>query len=311
MKEQQETRYSLDSGCDSTSEKVKITIKEEEPLMFLTTKNDNESVYSANSAATTITTSSTYRKKPSTMFSSVKQFISSSKKSIYPEQEPSRLKRHTPSTISFGSLFSRNKQQLENEASTGSSLFSLSPPNQPATFGYSSSSDDTNRASAWHRSKRRNSVVDLASRFLSNKKDDYKLDSQEEEEEEEDDEEESIFKFETHAGHSQLEIQVHQEEDSVGTLLFGKDVDHLEFLQHEATKSESLLSTKHEHLQQRQRAKSCLVKITTFWRIAKKKKKKKKRGGRKINFFSFFLLFSRRKAVKHPCYITWQAMIIR
>jgi hypothetical protein len=264
MKEQQETRYSLDSGCDSTSEKVKITIKEE-PLMFLTTKNDNESVYSANSAATTVTTSSNYRKKPSAMFSSVKQFISSSKKSIYPEQEPSRLKRHTPSTISFGSLFSRNKQQLENEASTGSSLFSLSPPNQPATFGYSSSSDDTNRASAWHRSKRRNSVVDLASRFLNNKKDDYKLDSQEEEEEEEDDdEEEGIFKFETHAGHSQLEIQVHQEEDSVGTLLFGKDVDHLEFLQHEATKSENLLSTKHEHLQKLQPQKFFLLKIKTF-----------------------------------------------
>lgn len=202
-------RYSHDSACDSTGDESNTSYFK---------ARDDASIYSTNSTTSSMfSTSSRMSKIPNAVKSSVKYLVRRNKNrsnetsTTDHETFSSKLKR---TTINF-SLFSRNKPQEIIPTSTASSTL------------FQQQSKDSEIIKA----KRRNSVVNLASRFLVNNNNDKKKD----------------------------------ENVVVGSLLFGKQVDDLEFMVHEEqpttesdSKSEKLSrKPKKEEPWTRQRAKSC------------------------------------------------------
>jgi hypothetical protein len=192
---------------------------------------DDESIHSTRSTTSSMfSTSSRMSRIPNAVKSSLKQLVR--RNGGGGETLSSKLKRHTSTSINFSHLLSRNnnKQDIIVPTSTASSTL----------FGYHNKQVE-------EKSKRRNSVVNLVpSRFLYKRNDSsgsitsnlnqLKVEQEEEEEEEEED---------------------------VGKLLFGKQVDDLEFFiseeQQSDSKSEKVFQTKKEEPWIRQRAKSCQV----------------------------------------------------
>lgn len=193
-------RNSHDSACEESMQQ----------------KEDAESIYSTRSTSSSMfSTSSRLSKIPNAVKSSVKYLVRRKKKDETEETLGAKLKRHTITNI----FSSRHKRQQDEIIPTTTSSSTL--------FGYKSSSD-------LNKSKRRNSVVNLASRFL----------------------------YKSSVSTSTLKEEV-PEDQNVGEMLFGKQVDDLEiFVHHESdSKSEKVIKVKKQEPWVRQRAKSCQVNI--------------------------------------------------
>ncbi|KAI9345430.1 hypothetical protein BD770DRAFT_185872 [Pilaira anomala] len=193
-------RYSQDSACDDT--------KLHKP------KRDDASIYSNRSNTSSMfSTSSRMSKIPNAVKSSVKFLVRRKKEEETTSIEPIKTttKRHT--TLNFGNLFhSRHKHQIKEQE-------------EPTTILV----DDI-------KSKRRNSVVNLASRLIYNKR-------------------EVILNK-----NLSNEALVEEEEDEEGLehIVYEDTSDFDDFVHHESdSKSEKIIKPKKEEPWVRQRAKSC------------------------------------------------------
>lgn len=194
-------RLSHDSACDESTKQ----------------KRDDESIYSTRSTSSSMfSTSSRMSKIPNAVKSSVKYLVRRKNKTKDESEETlaAKLKRHTITNI----FNSRNRRQQDDIIPTTTSSSTL--------FGYKNNTD-------LNKSKRRNSVVNLASRFL----------------------------YKSSIPTSTLQEEELPENQNVGELLFGKQVDDLEmFVHHESdSKSEKIIKVKKQEPWVRQRAKSCQV----------------------------------------------------
>lgn len=205
-------RNSHDSACDESIQQG---------------RGDDESIYSTRSTSSSMfSTSSRMSRIPNAVKTSVKNFVRRKNKEETTTEESlsAKLKRHTITNI-FNSRHTKRQQQQEQKqdeiipTTTSSSTL----------FGYHKNSSDLAKA------KRRNSVVNLASRFL--------------------------YKASVSTSTLKEEELVEDQQNVVGEMLFGKQVQDLDmFVHHESdSKSEKVLKVKKQEPWVRQRAKSCQV----------------------------------------------------
>ncbi|KAI7879201.1 uncharacterized protein EV154DRAFT_524673 [Mucor mucedo] len=202
-------RNSHDSACDESIQPQKG-------------RGDDESIYSTRSASSSMfSTSSRMSRIPNAVKTSVKNFVRRKNKDESTEESlTAKLKRHTITNIFNSRHNKRQIQQQEQEeiipTTTSSSTL----------FGYHhKNTNDLAKA------KRRNSVVNLASRFL----------------------------YKSSVSTSSLkEEEAPEDPKNLGESLFGKQVDDLTFVHHESdSKSEKVIKVKKQEPWVRQRAKSC------------------------------------------------------
>lgn len=223
---------------------------------------DNDSIYSTTSSM--FSTSSRMGRITGGVKSSLKNLVRRSHRPSTSSNSEDSLTKSTTKrpSINFSHLLSRNnKREVTTTTPNEGAVILPTSTTSSTLFGYNktTSSSDSSSLLSFTKQKRRNSVVNLASRFLNSSSSSHSK--------------KNSGLSTIVADQQQLSLKEEEEVeepkgDTVGKLLFGKQVNDLEFFVHHEdqllesdSKSEKVLSIKKEEPWIRQRAKSVQVSL--------------------------------------------------